>query len=65
VPGTYHVAITFTDGGTRDETANKNPDGVADVNVEVQADLKEDLQLLKFTTDKIISMVTTYFSTIR
>jgi hypothetical protein len=54
VTGTYHAAITFTDGGTRDETANKNPDGMANVNVEVQADIKEDLQLLKFTTDKII-----------
>jgi|GEM_PF-1946414 len=53
VPGTYHVAITFTNGGTRDETANKSPDGVANVNLEVQADVKEDLQLLKFTTDKI------------
>jgi len=53
-PGEYHAAVTFTDGGTRDETANKNPDGVAQVNVEVQADIKEDLQVLKFTTDRVV-----------
>lgn len=54
VPGTYHAAITFTNGGTRDDTLNKNPDGVATVNVEVQADIKEGLQLEKFTAGRIV-----------
>lgn len=54
VPGLYHAAITFTDGETRDETLNKRPAGSIAVNLEVKADIKEDLQLLKFTTDRII-----------
>lgn len=53
VPGSYHVQINFTNGGTRDETENKNPDGYASVNVEVLSDAKEDLQLVKFSTDRL------------
>jgi hypothetical protein len=53
VPGQYHAALTFTDGGTRDETQNKLPSGSVAVNVEVQADIQEDLQLLKFTTNRM------------
>jgi hypothetical protein len=54
VPGTYHAAITFTDGETRDGTLTKAPNGVVTLNVEVQADIKEDLQIKKFTTERIV-----------
>jgi hypothetical protein len=53
VPGEYHVQINFTNGGTRDDTENKHPDGYASVNVEVLSDAKEDLQLVKFATDRL------------
>jgi hypothetical protein len=53
VPGTYHSQLNFIDGGTRDETLDKVPDGYVSVNVEVQADIKEDLQLVKFSTDRV------------
>ncbi len=54
VPGLYHAAVTFTDGGTRDETNNKNPDGLASVNVEVQADIRETMELQKFSVDRFV-----------
>lgn len=53
VPGTYHAAITFTDGETRDGTLSKAPNGTVTLNVEVQADIKEDLQLEKFSTERV------------
>jgi len=54
VPGTYHAQLNFSDGETRDQTANKAPDGSVSVNVEIQADVKEGLELAKFTTDRIV-----------
>ncbi len=53
VPSTYHAQIAFTTGGTRAEADAKPPIGVVTVNVEVQADIKELLQLNKFTTDNV------------
>lgn len=54
VPGTYHAQITFTDGETRDETLKKSPAGSINVNLEIRADIKENLQLLKFFTDRVV-----------
>jgi hypothetical protein len=54
VPGTYHVQINFIDGSTRNETLSKIPDGSVAVNVEVLSDVKENLQLVKFSTDRVV-----------
>lgn len=53
VANSYHAQISLTAGGTRAEADSKPPLGVIMVNVEVQADIKELLQLNKFTTDNI------------
>ncbi len=53
VPGSYHALISLTEGGTRAEADSKPPFGVITVNTEVQADVKELLQLNKFTTGNI------------
>ncbi len=54
VPGVYHAQINFIDGFTRDETQNKTPDGEVTINLEILADIKEDLQLVKFSTDRMV-----------
>ena len=51
LPGTYHADISFADGSTRVEAEAKSPLAVVTVNVEVQADIKESMQLNKFITD--------------
>ena len=53
VPTTYHAQISLTAGGTRAEADSKPALGVVMVNVEIQADIKELLQLNKFTTDNV------------
>ena len=52
-PNSYHALIKLTEGGTRAEADSKPFLGTVTVNVEVQADIKELLQLNKFTTDSI------------
>ncbi len=52
IPNTYHAQISFGDGSTRDEASMHPPLGVVTVNLEVQADVKELLQLDKFTTGR-------------
>jgi hypothetical protein len=54
VPGLYHAELNFTDGETRDQTTNRAPDGSASVNVEVKADIREGLQLTRFSTDRMV-----------
>lgn len=51
LPGTYHADISFADGSTRVEAEAKRPLAVVTVNIEVQADIKESMQLNKFITD--------------
>lgn len=51
LPGTYHADVSFYEGGTRNEAEQKNPLAVVTVNTEVQADIKEQMQLNKFVTD--------------
>ncbi len=51
--GTYHAAITFGQGGDRASAEATPPLSTVTVNVEVQDDVKEFLQLDKFTTDKL------------
>lgn len=52
--GQYHAAITFTNGSTRDAASTQTPVAEVDVNVQIQADLKELLQLNAFATDNIV-----------
>lgn len=52
-PGTYHSRISFSEGSTRDEAEQAAPLQVVAVNLEVEADIKEVLELAKFFTDNI------------
>jgi len=54
VVNTYHSAITFGEGDTRDEAEAMAPLATVTVNLEVQADIKEEMQLAKFTSDNIV-----------
>ncbi len=51
LPGTYHADISFFEGSTAAEAQARNPLAVVTVNTEVQADIKESMQLNKFVTD--------------
>ncbi len=51
LPGTYHADISFYAGSTVAEAQARNPLGVVTVNTEVQADIKESMQLNKFISD--------------
>ena len=51
LPGTYHADVSFFEGSTREEAEARNPLAVVTVNTEVQADIKESMQLNKFITD--------------
>lgn len=53
VPGSYHAEISFSDGSSRDGAEAKRASGITVVNVEVQADIKEEMQLSKFSTDNV------------
>jgi hypothetical protein len=52
VANTYHAQISFFDGSTREEAEAHPPLGVVTVNLEVQADVKEILQLNRFSTGR-------------
>lgn len=52
-PATYHAYISFYEGSTREAAESKEEKARITVNVEVQADIKETLQLNKFATDPI------------
>jgi hypothetical protein len=54
IAGSYHVVISFGTGDTRTEAEAKVPIATVAVNVEVQADIKEVMQLNKFTSDNIV-----------
>jgi hypothetical protein len=51
IPGTYHASISFAEGSVRDEA--RDVGAPIAVNVEIQADIKEQLQLNKFMSDSI------------
>jgi hypothetical protein len=51
LPGTYHADISFYEGSTLAEAQSRRPLAVSTVNTEVQADIKESMQLNKFITD--------------
>lgn len=51
LPNTYHADISFYEGSTLAEAQQRNPLAVVTVNTEVQADIKESMQLNKFITD--------------
>jgi hypothetical protein len=53
VSDSYHAQIIFTEGVTRAEADARPPLGTLDVNVEVKANVKELLQLNKFTTGNL------------
>lgn len=53
-PGSYHALISFASGSTRDSAEAAGDLATAAVNLEVQADIKEIMQLNKFTTDNIV-----------
>lgn len=52
VPGSYHAQIAFTSGSTRQDAEAAGPLATITVNVEVQDDVKEILQLDRFSTGK-------------
>lgn len=52
-PGMYYAALEFYQGPTRDRAEGAPPLATVDVTVEVQADIKEVLQLGSFFTDSI------------
>ena len=52
-PDMYHAYITFGEGNTREVAEAKPPLATVTVNLELQADLKELLQLNKFTTENV------------
>ena len=54
IANTYHAVIAFGEGNTRDQAEAAPPLGTVTVNLEVQADIKESLQLAKFTTDNVV-----------
>ena len=54
VPGMFHAVISFADGSTRDAAGANGPLAQADVNVDIQANVKELLQLSSFTTDNVV-----------
>ncbi len=54
ISGTYHAVISFGKGDTRDEAESGTPIAYTTVNLEVQADIKEDMQLNKFTSDNVV-----------
>ncbi len=51
LPGTYHADISFYQGTTRSDAETTRPLAVVTVNTEVQAEIKESMQLNKFITD--------------
>lgn len=53
LPGTYHAYISFYEGGTRDAAEQSTALGKITVNLEVEADVKEVLQLNSFFSDNI------------
>ncbi len=53
IPGEYHANISFYEGSTRDAAERGTALGKMTVNLEVQADIKEVLQLNKFFSDNI------------
>lgn len=53
VPGSYHAVISFAEGSTRSEAEERGAAATATVNLEVQADIKETMQLRKFFSDSI------------
>lgn len=53
IPGIYHSQITLTEGETRDLADKKPPLGVVTVNLEIKANIRELLQLEKFSTDNV------------
>ncbi len=52
-PGMYHATISFAEGSTRQDAEAAAPLASVTVNIDVQADVKEALQLNKFFTDNI------------
>ncbi len=51
LPGTYHADISFFEGSNREGAEAGRPLAIVTVNTEVQADIKESMQLNKFITD--------------
>lgn len=54
VAGSYHALISFGDGSNREVAEGKPPLASMTVNLEVQADVKEIMQLNTFTTDNVV-----------
>lgn len=52
-PNDYHATISFSEGSTRETAEAKDPLATLDVNIDVEADVKEVLQLNKFFTDRL------------
>jgi hypothetical protein len=53
IPGVYHASITLGTGSDRASAESRAPLATVTINVEVGEDVKEFMQLNKFTTDKL------------
>ncbi len=53
IPGNYYAQISFYEGSTRDQAEKGGKQAVVMVNLEVLADIKEEIQLGGFFTDSI------------
>ncbi|HUO50796.1 MAG TPA: hypothetical protein VMU25_04510 [Candidatus Paceibacterota bacterium] len=54
VPGSYHAIVSFYDGSTIADATSRPPVATMTVNVDMQADIKELMQLNTFSTDNIV-----------
>ena len=53
-PGQYHAQLTFSTGGTRAEAEAQRPLVTVSVNLEILADIKEEMQLSAFSSDNVV-----------
>ncbi len=53
-PGLYHAAISFAEGWTRPDAKTNPPAGPVTINLEVESDVREVMQLNKFTSDNMV-----------
>ena len=53
-PGQYHAQISFSEGSTLDDARSRRSLTAASINLEIQADIKEIMQLGSFSSDNIV-----------
>lgn len=53
-PGVYHAAISFAEGWARPDAKTNPPAGPVMINLEVESDVREVMQLNKFSSDNMV-----------